>query len=104
MLHLIFGFRSQILSLKAKVFVLLLMCVGFVSRKSLWWDTATPYHNVRIEEKEDHDILVVAGENHDSGKKFEEYQDAYSKLEQWAKKRWTSAGEVVCNWTGQASV
>lgn len=70
-------------------------------KKSLWWDTATPYHNVRIEEKEDHDVLVVAGENHDSGKKFEDYEDAYNKLEQWAKQRWTSAGEVVCKWTGQ---
>jgi hypothetical protein len=48
---------------------------------------------VRIEEKEDHDVLVVAGENHDSGKKFEDYEDAYNKLEQWAKQRWTSAGE-----------
>jgi hypothetical protein len=59
---------------------------------------------VRIEEKEDHDVLVVAGENHDSGKKFEDYEDAYNKLEQWAKQRWTSAGEVVCKWTGQASI
>ena len=75
-----------------------------MNRKSLWWDTATPYHNVRIEEKEDHDILVVAGENHDSAKKPEEYQDNYNKLEQWAKKRWTSAGEVLCKWTGQASI
>ena len=47
--------------------------------------------------------MVVAGENHDSGKKFEEYQDVYSKLEQWARKRWTSAGEMVSKWTGQAS-
>jgi hypothetical protein len=75
-----------------------------VNRKSLWWDTATPYHNVRIEEREDHDILVVGGEDHNAGMKFEDYHDAYSNLEKWAKKRWTSAGEILYKWTGQASI
>lgn len=70
-------------------------------KKSLWWDTATPYHNVRIEEREDHDILVVGGEDHNAGMKFEDYHDAYSNLEKWAKKRWTSAGEILYKWTGQ---
>jgi glycine/D-amino acid oxidase-like deaminating enzyme/nitrite reductase/ring-hydroxylating ferredoxin subunit len=70
-------------------------------KKSQWWDTATPYHNVRIEEKEDYDILVVGGEDHNSGMKLEDYQDAHSNLEKWAKKRWTTAGEVLHKWTGQ---
>jgi hypothetical protein len=75
-----------------------------VSRKAEWWDTATPYHNVRIEEKDDHDILVVGGEDHNSGMKFEDYHDAYSNLEKWAKARWTSAGDVLYKWTGQVIV
>lgn len=75
-----------------------------MNRKSQWWDTATPYHNVRIEEREDYDILVVGGEDHNSGMKLEDYQDAHSNLEKWAKKRWTSAGEVLYKWTGQASI
>jgi glycine/D-amino acid oxidase-like deaminating enzyme/nitrite reductase/ring-hydroxylating ferredoxin subunit len=70
-------------------------------KKALWWDTATPCHTVRIEEKEDYDVLLVAGEYHNAGKKSEEYLDAYSILEKWAKDRWTSAGEVICKWTGQ---
>lgn len=66
--------------------------------------TATPYHNVRIEEKEDHDILVVGGEEHNSGMKFEDYHDAYSNLEKWANTRRTSAGDVLYKWTGQVIV
>jgi glycine/D-amino acid oxidase-like deaminating enzyme/nitrite reductase/ring-hydroxylating ferredoxin subunit len=70
-------------------------------KKALWWDTESPYHNVRIEEREEHDILIVGGEDHNAGKKFEDYTDAYSSLEKWAKKRWTSAGDVLYKWTGQ---
>nr|PNR54014.1 hypothetical protein PHYPA_007690 [Physcomitrium patens] len=70
-------------------------------KKALWWDTATPCHTVRIEEKEDYDVLLVAGEYHNAGKKSVEYLDAYSILEKWAKDRWTSACEVICKWTGQ---
>jgi hypothetical protein len=36
--------------------------------------------------------------------KLEDYQDAYSKLEKWAKNRWTSAAEILYKWTGQASI
>ncbi len=35
-----------------------------------WWDTAspqTPYHYTRIEEQDDHDILVVGGGDHLTG-------------------------------------
>ena len=35
-----------------------------------WWDTAspqTPYHYTRIEQQDDHDILVVGGGDHLTG-------------------------------------
>ena len=35
-----------------------------------WWDTAspqTPYHYIRIEQQDDHDILVVGGGDHLTG-------------------------------------
>ena len=32
-----------------------------------WWDTSSPYHYIRIEQQEDHDILVVGGGDHLTG-------------------------------------
>ena len=32
-----------------------------------WWSTASPYHYVRTEEQDDHDILVVGGGDHLTG-------------------------------------
>jgi hypothetical protein len=75
---------------------------GSVKRAD-WWDTATPYHYVRLEEQGDNDILVVGGEDHPTGMKPHEYYDAWARLEAWARQRWPMAGEVAYKWTGQAS-
>lgn len=82
----------------------LTFCILILDRTALWWDTATPYHNVRIEPKEDYDVLIVAGGDHNTGMRPEDFRDTYGILETWARARWTSAGEVVCKWTGQASL
>ncbi|CAK9217581.1 unnamed protein product [Sphagnum troendelagicum] len=70
-------------------------------RRAQWWDTASPYHYVRIEQKDTHDILIVGGEDTSTGMKQNEYPDAYAKLEAWARARWPSAGEALYKWTGQ---
>ncbi|MCO5583184.1 hypothetical protein L7F22_037092 [Adiantum nelumboides] len=70
-------------------------------KKAQWWDTNSPYHYIRIEEKDDFDVLVVGGNDHPTGIKGKDYLDPYSSLEKWARERWTEAGEVLYKWTGQ---
>lgn len=69
---------------------------GSVEQAS-WWDTASPYHYVRIEEREDYDVLVVGGGDHPTGKG---YYDAWKHLEEYAKERWP-VGKVLYRWSGQ---
>lgn len=59
---------------------------------------------MRIEPKDDFDVLIVGGEDHTTGMKPTDYYDAYGRLEKWAKDRWSMAGEVVYKWTGQVSM
>ena len=33
----------------------------------LWWDTADPYHYLRIEPRRDHDVVIFGGEDHKTG-------------------------------------
>lgn len=73
---------------------------GAINRAS-WWDTSSPYHYVRLEDKGDVEVLVVGGEDHVVGIDPTEYQDAYSKLEAWARAHWPAAQDVVYRWTGQ---
>src|SRR5690606_25204262 len=37
----------------------------------LWWDTADPYHYLRIDRREDGDILVFGGNDHKTGQETE---------------------------------
>ncbi|CAI7926179.1 unnamed protein product [Closterium sp. NIES-53] len=74
-------------------------------RRAQWWDTASPYHYVRIAtgpSEAETDTLIVGGEDHPTGVLAPgEYPQAYTRLEKWAKARWTSAGDVVFRWSGQ---
>ncbi|CAI5498826.1 unnamed protein product [Closterium sp. Naga37s-1] len=74
-------------------------------RRAQWWDTASPYHYVRIAtgpSEAETDTLIVGGEDHPTGVLApKEYSQAYTRLEKWAKARWTCAGDVVFRWSGQ---
>ncbi|CAI5975908.1 unnamed protein product [Closterium sp. NIES-65] len=74
-------------------------------RRAQWWDTASPYHYVRIApgpSEAEADTLIVGGEDHPTGVLApKEYPQAYARLEKWARERWTSAGKVAFRWTGQ---
>jgi glycine/D-amino acid oxidase-like deaminating enzyme/nitrite reductase/ring-hydroxylating ferredoxin subunit len=68
---------------------------------ALYWDTADPYHYVRLQPLDDaSDALIVGGEDFktahddDAGVRFE-------RLERWARERFASAGERIGQWTGQ---
>lgn len=71
---------------------------------SLYWDTADPYHYVRVHPGggagNNDDLLIVGGEDHKTG------QDAnpeprYTRLEEWARARFSMAGEIDFRWSGQ---
>ncbi|MDQ6626287.1 MAG: FAD-dependent oxidoreductase [Verrucomicrobiota bacterium] len=80
---------------------------------ALFWDMAEhageedkpvgmiPYHYVRVASGEDGDeVLVVGGEDHKTGQE-DDFEQRYSRLEDWTRARWPQAGEVVFRWSGQ---
>lgn len=80
---------------------------------ALWWDTGNmksewatnPYHYVRLQHFNDaHDLLIAGGEDHRTGQGDQdrhEQNTAFSRLEQWARKRFPSMQEIVYQWSGQ---
>jgi Rieske Fe-S protein len=71
--------------------------------KALYWDTARPYHYLRLTSipvsDKTFEILIVGGEDHKTGQA--EATDRYERLEQWARERFPRAGEVAFRWSGQ---
>lgn len=67
---------------------------------ALYWDTDEPYHYVRLEPGEDHDILIVGGEDHHTGQGDED-ASRFDRLEEWARERFSTLGAVVDRWSGQ---
>lgn len=68
--------------------------------KVLLWDTGDPYHYVRIQEEEEHDVLIVGGEDHRTGQ-AEDESEPFSRLWEWTKKYFPQAEEVLYEWSGQ---
>jgi glycine/D-amino acid oxidase-like deaminating enzyme/nitrite reductase/ring-hydroxylating ferredoxin subunit len=73
-----------------------------VITQALYWDTADPYHYVRLAERspDGPDIAIIGGEDHKTGQ-AEDTLDRFDRLEAWARERFPSAGEVVQRWSGQ---
>ncbi|HUP20502.1 MAG TPA: FAD-dependent oxidoreductase, partial [Gemmatimonadota bacterium] len=71
--------------------------------KALYWDTADPYHYVRLHERPDHDVLIVGGEDHKTGQAddVDDPDGAFERLEAWTRERFPDAGEVAYRWSGQ---
>lgn len=66
----------------------------------LFYDTADPYHYVRIQSEGEHDILIVGGEDHRTGQP-DENSAPFAALEQWTRANFPMAGEVHYRWSGQ---
>lgn len=62
---------------------------------ALYWDTADPYHYVRLQG----DVLIVGGEDHKTGQEDDGY-DRFAYLEAWSRERFP-IGEVEYKWSGQ---
>ncbi len=75
--------------------------------RALYWDTPDPYHYVRVHEaetsdgsREEHDILIVGGEDHKTGQ-ADDADERFRSLETWARERFPMMGEVEYRWSGQ---
>ena len=74
---------------------------------ALYWDTADPYHYVRLEGsppntpgREGHELLIVGGEDHKTGQ-FHAGDAPFMRLETWAREKFPMIGEVKARWSGQ---
>ncbi|MEW5850678.1 MAG: FAD-dependent oxidoreductase [Myxococcota bacterium] len=73
---------------------------------ALYWDTEDPYHYVRLATpkarngRSRHDLLLVGGEDHKTGQ-TQDYPARFTRLEAWARARFTNAGPVEARWSGQ---
>jgi len=74
--------------------------------KALYWDTGDPYHFIRITGQEAgsstpaQEILIVGGEDHKTGQ-ADDAAERYARLEQWTRRRFPLAKEVLFHWSGQ---
>lgn len=69
----------------------------------LYWDTLDPYHYVRIERgtiTQDHDTLIVGGEDHKTGQ-ANDGAERYHRLETWARARFPMIESIEYQWSGQ---
>ena len=63
--------------------------------RALFWDTADPYHYVRLAG----DVLIVGGEDHKTGQE-DDAGDRFRRLEAWSRDRFP-IGAVEFQWSGQ---
>jgi len=67
----------------------------------LYWDTEDPYHYVRLQAGlDDHDFVLVGGEDHKSGEANDADQ-RFARLESWARELIPALGSVTHRWSGQ---
>src|SRR6185503_11774496 len=72
---------------------------GSITR-ALYWDTLDPYHYIRLQSLDDHDVLIVGGEDHKTGQ-ADDCADRFARLEQWTRERFPQAGAIEFRWSGQ---
>jgi len=66
----------------------------------LLWDTAEPYHYVRVHPRERADVLIVGGEDHKTGQR-EDGEERWERLERWARERFPELRDPTWRWSGQ---
>ena len=65
----------------------------------LFWDTADPYHYLRIDERADHDVVIFGGNDHKTGQ-VEDTVACFEQLEAAARRAIPSL-EITYRWSGQ---
>lgn len=68
----------------------------------LYWDTADPYHYVRLQSNyaNGRDLLIVGGEDHKAGQAADQWE-RFERLTTWAREHFPMIEEVVYRWSGQ---
>ncbi len=66
----------------------------------LLWDTPDPYHYVRVQRADDHDVLIVGGEDHKTGQ-ANDAEDRFQRLQQWTRERFPHVERFEFQWSGQ---
>ena len=70
-------------------------------RPGLYWDTADPFHYVRLSRSlSGSDVLIVGGEDHKTGQ-ADDAEARYGRLEKWARARFPMMTDIVFRWSGQ---
>jgi glycine/D-amino acid oxidase-like deaminating enzyme/nitrite reductase/ring-hydroxylating ferredoxin subunit len=67
--------------------------------EALFWDTADPYHYVRVDRQGDHDYLIIGGEDHKTGQ-IADTKACFRRLEA-AASRLVPGLEITHRWSGQ---
>jgi glycine/D-amino acid oxidase-like deaminating enzyme/nitrite reductase/ring-hydroxylating ferredoxin subunit len=72
--------------------------------KALYWDTADPFHYVRLQRIRDgnkiHDVLIIGGEDHKTGQ-ADDAEERFSRLEAWARRLFPGTTDAQYRWSGQ---
>ncbi|MGH8523649.1 MAG: NAD(P)/FAD-dependent oxidoreductase, partial [Gammaproteobacteria bacterium] len=76
--------------------------------EGLYWDTADPYHYVRLyksagesnRDADDLDTLIVGGEDHKTGQ-ARDTEERHGRLEAWARDRFPDIEAIEFAWSGQ---
>ena len=66
---------------------------------ALWWDTADPYHYVRVEPHRDYDVVIFGGEDHKTGQE-EDTSGCFDRLEERLRGIVPDV-EITHRWSGQ---
>lgn len=72
-------------------------------QKGLYWDTADPYHYIRIQKHQtnkDLEWLLIGGEDHKTGQD-QDIEAKYENLKKWAKERFSFVDKIDIKWSGQ---
>lgn len=81
-------------------YVVALRVPAGVVPRGLYWDTADPYHYVRLQVDVGGDeLLIVGGEDHKAGQ-AEDGSRRLAALEAWARARFPGARETAYRWSG----
>lgn len=71
---------------------------GSVNR-ALYWDTADPYHYVRLQSAGDDDLLIVGGEDEKVGE-HDDGDERFAELYRWTRKRFPMIERIEFCWSG----
>jgi glycine/D-amino acid oxidase-like deaminating enzyme/nitrite reductase/ring-hydroxylating ferredoxin subunit len=68
--------------------------------RGLYWDTAEPYHYVRIAKGAATDLLIIGGEDERMGR-HPAPDEGWTRLEAWARARFSNIQAIEFQWSGQ---